>query len=374
MPEGLDIKSISELYAETHTVSHTRTRLKGDSIVNSVLDATIVRESEYTRKGSTCIQAEKRYQDALDSHTVGGEIPTSTGESSQSLRHRFNTDVSKSVKSVLLVERREHWENHVKDLVVQGQYLALAAAQKQDVVWKSFMFNMKQGTLKFLLNAAIDTLPTAANLKRWKKTSSDLCKLCKRRQTTNHVLNGCKVSLDTGRYTWRHNCVVNYIVNSVDEKYTVYSDLPGHTAPGGGSIPPELCVTAQKPDIVILDKHKKIIHLFELTCPSEKHIDTRNTEKSNKYAHFVTDITHYKCTVNCFEVSSKGFISSRNHSTLSTLHKFTKPGITKSQFKSNISALSVTASHHIFLCRNEPSFLEPPFLLPPLVTGTRGSS
>ena len=35
MQEGLDIQSISELYTETHTVSHTRTRLKGDSIVNS---------------------------------------------------------------------------------------------------------------------------------------------------------------------------------------------------------------------------------------------------------------------------------------------------------------------------------------------------
>ena len=164
--------------------------------------------------------------------------------------------------------------------------------------------------------------------------------------------------------------MVNYIVNSVDEKYTVYSDLPGHTAPGGGdSIPPELCVTAQKLDIVILDKHKKKIHLFELTCPSEKHIDTRNTEKSNKYAHFLTDITQYKCTVNCFEVSSKCFISSRTHSTLGT-----KPVITKSQFKSNILALPVTASHHIFLCRNEPTFLEPPYLLPPLVTWPRGSS
>ena len=226
--------------------------------------------------------------------------------------------------------------------------------------------------MKFLLNATIDTLPTAANLKRWKKSSSDLCKLCKRYQTTDHVLNACKVSLDTGRFTWRHNCVVNYIVNSVDEKYTVYSDLPGHTAPGGGSIPPELCVTAQKPDIVILDKHKKKVHLFELTCPSEKHIDTRHTQKSNKYAHFLTDITQYTCTVNCFEVTSKGFISTRNHATLNTLHKFTKPEITKSQFKSNISSLSITASHHIFLCRNEPTFLEPPYLLPPLVARARG--
>ena len=334
--------------------------------MNSVVDATIARESQYTRKGSTCIESEARYQAAVDSCSVGGEIPTNC--------EKFNAEVDKSVKTALCVENRDHWETHVKSLVVQGQYLALAAAEKQDVVWKGFMFNMKQGTLKFLLNASIDTLPTAANLKRWKKSSSDFCKLCKRRETTNHVLNGCKVSLDTGRFTWRHNCIVNYIVNSVDSKYTVYSDLPGHTAAGGGSIPPEMCVTAEKPDIVILDNHKKQIHLFELTCPSEKYIDTRNTEKSNKYAHFLTDITQFKSTVNCFEVSSKGFISTRNHTTLNTLYKFTKPGITKSQFKSNISALSITASHHIFICRKEPTFLEPPFLLPPLVDRTRGSS
>ena len=194
---------------------------------------------------------------------------------------------------------------------------------------------------------------------------------CKGRQTTDHVLSICKVALDSGRFTWRHNCVINYIVNSIDDKYTVYSDLPGHTAPGGGSIPPELCVTSQKPDIVIIDNHMKAIHLYELTCPAERNIDTRNNEKSNKYAHFTTDITHLSCKVNCFEVSTKGFLNTRNHSTLNTLHKFVKPGITKTQFKSNISALSLTASYHIFLCKDEPTFMEPPFLLPPLVTKTK---
>ena len=242
----------------------------------------------------------------------------------------------------------------MKKLTVQGHNLALAAAEKQDLVWKSFMFDLKQGTLKFLLNAGIDTLPTAANLKRWKKSASDLCKLCKCRQTTDHVLSICKVALDSGRYTWRHNCVINYIVNSIDEKYTVYSDLPGHTAPGG--------------DIVIIDKHKQEIHLYELTCPAERNIDQRHTDKSNKYAHFTTDITHLSCKVSCFEVSTKGFLNSRNHTTLNALHKFVKPNITKSQFKSNISALSLTASYHIFLCKDEPTFLEPPYLLPPLVT------
>ena len=81
---------------------------------------------------------------------------------------------------------------------MQGHNLALAAAEKQDLVWKSFMYDLKQGTLKFLLNAGIDTLPTAANLKRWKKSASDLCKLCRGRQTTDHVLSICKVALDTG--------------------------------------------------------------------------------------------------------------------------------------------------------------------------------
>ena len=243
---------------------------------------------------------------------------------------------------------------------------ALAAAEREDIVWKSVTYDLKQGTLKFLLNASIDTLPTAANLKRWKKSSSDLCKLCKRRQTTNHILNNCKVALDTNRYTWRHNCVINYIVTNVEPKFRVYSDLPGHTAAGGGSIPPELCVTTLKPDIVILNDQAKTIHLFELTCPSETNIEQRHTEKSNKYAHFTTDISDYKCKVDAFEVSSKGFLTPRNHTTLATLHKFINPAIKLQVFKKNISAISLTASYHIYNCKSEPTFVEPPFLLPPI--------
>ena len=330
---------------ESHTVSHTRTRQKGDAIVNSVIDSSVQRESGFTRKKSTCNEAEQTYQACLQSNIVLVGTEIIPGDSAAQLRHQFDTRVSDSVKDAMAGEKRKKWESHVKEPAVQGNILELASAEKEDIVWKSYMFDLKQGTLKFLLNSSIDTLPTAANLKRWKKSSSDLCKLCKRRQTTEHILSACSVALDTGRYTWRHNCVVNYIVNSVDTKFTVFSDLPGHTAPGRGLIPPELCVRVQKTDIVILNHLTKEIHLFELTCPSEKHIETRHKEKNDKYAHFVTDITEYKCKVHCFEVSSKGFISTRNHTTLATLQKFMKPTVKLSQFKKNISALSLTASH-----------------------------
>ena len=106
-------------------------------------------------------------------------------------------------------------------------------------------------------------------------------------------------------------------------------------------------MTPLKPDIVIIDSHKETIHLYELTCPAEKNIEARHTEKSNKYAHFSTDITNLTCKVNCFEVSTKGFLNARNHSTLNTLHKFIKP------------------SYYLFLCKNEPIFVESPYLLPP---------
>ena len=68
--------------------------------------------------------------------------------------------------------------------------------------------------------------------------------------------------LNTKRYTWRHNNIVNFIVNNVDKRYQVYSDLPGWEAPGGGTIPPNLCVTNLKPGIVIVDNEKKNLHIF----------------------------------------------------------------------------------------------------------------
>ena len=91
---------------------------------------------------------------------------------------------------------------------------------------------------------------------------------------------------------------------------------------------------------MILNDQEKTIHLFELTCPSENNIEQRHTEKSNKYAHFTSDINDYKCKVNAFEVSSKGYLTTRNHTTLATLHKFINPTMKLSHFSKRTSLLS----------------------------------
>ena len=50
LKEGMDIKSITQLYTETHTVSHVRTRLQGDTTVNAALDCTLNRTLHRTLK------------------------------------------------------------------------------------------------------------------------------------------------------------------------------------------------------------------------------------------------------------------------------------------------------------------------------------
>ena len=99
----------------------------------------------------------------------------------------------------------------------------------------------------------------------------------------------------------------------------------------------------------------------------EPNIKKRNTDKSRKYSHFLTDITCYTTTLTCFEIGSRGYVSPDNQLRLKKIHSFCKPDIKLKKFKENISALSLYSSYAIFVNRKElqwmnPGFLEPPFL------------
>ena len=181
-------------------------------------------------------------------------------------------------------------------------------------------------------------------------------------------MNNCLVYLEQGRYNWLHNNVINYILNCLDNtKFEFYSDLDGHTTVTGGTIPLTVCITPLKPDITIIDKKTKTFNIFELTCPMEPNIKKRNTDKSRKYSHFLTDITCYTPTLTCFEIGSRGYVSPDNQLRLKKIQSFCKPDIKLKKFKENISALSLYSSYAIFVNRKElqwmnPGFLEPPFL------------
>ena len=211
-----------------------------------------------------------------------------------------------------------------------------------------------------MLNASIDTLPTKVNLKQWGKVTSDKC-FCGQRQTLNHILNCCVVSLTQGRYTYRHDSILNHIQKCLDKtKYLCYTDLPGHQTQDGGTIPPDILVTTLKPDLVIIDRKSKTLDIFELTVPGETRINTAHDLKFEKYQHFTNDIHSYKVSVRPFEIGSNtGYISRNNKDTLAKLHKFCKKDIKLKQFKRNLSTIAVLGSYFIFNNRNLESWHTP---------------
>ena len=107
-------------------------------------------------------------------------------------------------------------------------------------------------------------------------------------------------------------------------------------------------------------EHTKTLHIYELTMPSMSNIEARHQEKTNKYSHFLTDITTYKTSLNCFEVTSTGFVSSRNVKTLRLLHKLMRKDLKKSVFMNNLNSLAWYGSYQIWLTRNDPVFTIPP--------------
>ena len=256
---------------------------------------------------------------------------------------------------------------HVQKLVKQGKFLELSQCEKNDATWKSYIYNLPRGTMKWILNSSIDTLPTKVNLKQWGKVNNDKC-FCGQRQTLNHILNCCVVSLNQGRYTYRHDSILNYIQQCLDiTKYTCYTDIAGHQAPGGGTIPPDVLVTTLKPDLVIIDKKQKSIHIFELTVPGEMRIITAHKLKLEKYQHFQTDINTLKVSVHPFEIGSHtGYISRENKETLSSLHKFCKKDIKLKDFKNNISAITILGSYFIFNNRNNETWHTPSYISNPM--------
>ena len=124
----------------------------------------------------------------------------------------------------------------------------LAHNTKMEVL---YIYKLPRGTVQFLLNSALDTLPTNSNLCKWGKRSNANCDLCRGKKTLLHALNKCPRMFEQGRYTWRHNSVLNIIANIL-EKYVmnttwdIYVDLPGKICKSNSMIPTDIIQTTPR--------------------------------------------------------------------------------------------------------------------------------
>ena len=135
----------------------------------------------------------------------------------------------------------------------------------------------------------------------------------------NHVMTGCKVALQQGRYKFRHDRVLKEIAGFVEEKVTeqnkksmkrkrqwinfVKSGSKGKPAIRESEtylstandwkltvdlvprlkIPIEIADTRLRPDMIIVSKKTRQLGIIELTVPTEERIEVSAEGKRLKY-------------------------------------------------------------------------------------------
>ena len=117
-----------------------------------------------------------------------------------SLSHQM-PKLKEAVKTQVQLEYLERWNEKVKSLVIQGDFLNLLISEQSNVTWKSFIYGVQKGVMEFAMRSSTNILATPDNLKRWGKNRNENCQMClrmnryPRKATLFHILNNCEAFL-----------------------------------------------------------------------------------------------------------------------------------------------------------------------------------
>ena len=289
---------------------------------------------------------------------------------------------------------------HSTSLSQQGVWLQWADnALPFDFSWSNMIWGSNYHIVKFVLNASINWVATPHLLKLWGLKENGCCTLCAEPKCTlHHIISHCQFSLQSKRYTWRHDSVLLSIKQAMEEHLSAVnkesakcpnlqpslSELfvragqfplkkkitpkPKNELEGASDwkilvdfdqqniiFPPEICESIERPDIIIWSSSLKKVILMELTCPAEEGILAARAFKEAKYLPLVNSIkaNHWKSIFLSIEVGARGFVS---HSFVSSLFRL---GISRSLINSlrkTVSTIAAKCSFHIFQSANSKAW------------------
>ena len=225
-----------------------------------------------------------------------------------------------------------------------------------DLSWNN-MFKLGDSLVGFALSVVYGTVITPAMKSNWDADEDGNCKLCEtRRGTIQHILSGCPVALQQGRYTWRHDKVLKQIHEQVSYHVNQRVNNPKRSIGGkvsnidfvasGKNVTSSLrkarndgnmgIITAAKdwiviadigkrlkfpnvgqvetllrPDLIIYSNSTKRIIWWELTCPSEERIEESHKLKLDRYADLkvACETAGWSCYNLAIEVGARGCVA-----------------------------------------------------------------
>jgi hypothetical protein len=250
----------------------------------------------------------------------------------------------------LLVESEKLLVEHSSTLVRQGVWTHWSAVRPFDLSWNNLIYGPGPKLLSFVLNSLINSVRTPDMLQLWGYKTTAECPLCGiPKCTLHHELVGCKVALDQGRYSWRHDSVLSNIQTALELligrvkvrpsaflKHSFPSSFvragvrsrtsakhPPNSLLDGASdwrlsvdykhnqavFPPVIYATSERPDVVIWSESSRRVLLLELTCPAEEGIEAARERKNSKYLQLLDGIRrHWSADLYTIEIGARGLV------------------------------------------------------------------
>ena len=228
---------------------------------------------------------------------------------SKKLREVFGPDLpalrSEAKKTLSSIQHHD-LQKTVEQLSVQGSWSKLGFGEEVEQKWKGVLWSLPSSVTQFASKAALDVLPTRANLLRWKMTCDGSCPRCGVKETLQHVLNHCDHLLLSGAYKWRHDSILQEMFGFFSSKKSTLTqilvDLPGHEY-----MLPFTPDSAWRPDLVLYDEGVNITFV-ELTVPFEENVSGANKRKTEKYQKLLENAKNagFVPVLHCVEMGSRG--------------------------------------------------------------------
>ena len=219
-----------------------------------------------------------------------------------------------------------------------------------------------------------------------------MCTLCcTEKGTLHHILNNCKVALEQGRFTWRHDQVLSVLVNhikikinnptknctepfiafvpagtvgKITQRKKVHSGILDNAEDWSLMVddiddmmvfPGFIAETNLRPDIVIWSRAMQQVIIIELTVPAETNFENANYRKKSKYSDLVDQcqINRWKVHLFPIEIGSRGFVYGSLYKCLRELGMHNK---TLKIIVREMSKMAVRCSYAIYLSRKKFDF------------------
>ena len=155
-------------------------------------------------------------------------------------------DVYRNTKEVPKAIQNEHEDRLKNHLASQGSFfcnMVETSLSSVNSVWSLAQRNLPKNI--FTIRYVNNSLTTRKNLVKWGMSPTSACSFCLLPETLLHVVSGCKAYVEQGRYTWRHDSILNFLAMTFQSVRAsiIYVDLPGFISPTaitGDNLRPDL--------------------------------------------------------------------------------------------------------------------------------------